>query len=47
MERVVVILLGFFLALVLIEEMAVHLWLALIFAVGAGVVGRHLRRNGV
>jgi hypothetical protein len=47
MERAVVILLGFFLALVLIEEMAVHLWLALILAAVAGVVGRHLRRNGV
>ena len=47
MERVVVIVLGFFLALVLMEELAAHLWLALIFAVGAGVIGRHLRRNGV
>lgn len=46
MERAVVIVLGFFLALVLIEEMAVHLWLALLFSRCRS--GRpSLRRNGV
>jgi len=47
MERVVIGLLAFFLGLVLIEELAAHLWLALIFAIVAGVVGRHLRGRGV
>lgn len=47
MERVVIGLLAFFLGLVVVEELATHLWLALVFAVVAGVVGRHLRGRGV
>lgn len=47
MERVVIGLLAFYLGLVLIGEMAAHLWLALVFAIVAGLVGRHLRGRGV
>jgi hypothetical protein len=47
MERVVIGLLAFFLGLTLIQEMAAHLWLALIFAVVAALVGRHLRGRDV
>jgi hypothetical protein len=47
MERVVIGLLGLYLGLVLIDEMAAHLWLALVFAVVAGFVGRYLRGRGV
>jgi hypothetical protein len=46
MERVVIGLLAFFLGMILLEEMAAHLWLALVFAIAAGIVGRHLRQHG-
>jgi hypothetical protein len=47
MERVVIGFLAFFLGLALIEELAAHLWLALVFAVVAALVGRHLRGHDV
>ena len=47
MERVVIGLLAFFLGLALIQEMAAHLWLVLVFAVVAARVGRHLRGRDV
>jgi hypothetical protein len=47
MERVVVGLLIFLLGCVLIEELVAHLWLALVFAIVAGLVGRHLRGRDV
>jgi hypothetical protein len=46
MERVVIGLLAFFLGMILLEEMAAHLWLALVFAIVVGLVGRHLRQHG-
>ena len=47
MERVVIGLLASYLGLILIGEMAAHLWLALVFAIVAGLVGRHLRGRDV
>jgi len=47
MGRVVIGLLGLYLGLILIGEMAAHLWLALVFAIVAGLVGRYLRGRGV
>ena len=47
MERVVIGLLALFLGLYLIQELAAHLWLALVFAIVAGLVGRHLRGRDV
>jgi len=47
MMRVVIGLLAFFLGLMLIQEMAAHLWLALVFAIVAVVVGRHMQGRDV
>jgi len=47
MMRVVIGLLAFFLGLMLIQEMAAHLWLALVFAIVAIGVGRHMQGRDV
>jgi hypothetical protein len=45
--RVVIALLAFLLGWVLINELVPHLWLALVFAIVAGLVGRHYHRRNV
>ena len=46
MGRVVTGLLALYLGLILIGEVAAHLWLALVFVIVAGAVGHHLRGRG-
>jgi hypothetical protein len=45
--RVVIGLLAFLLGWVLIKMLVTHLWLALLFAIVAGLVGRHYHRRNV
>jgi len=45
--RAVIGLLAFLLGWVLINMLVAHLWLALVFVIVAGLVGRYCRRRNV